>query len=116
MDIVIASDNDSSGIGQGKAKQAAEAIGARIAIPSTLGYDWNDVHVSQGLEAVKAALARDDRFKDFPPLMPDQTSFEYFDKPEPPDAIINYRDECCLEKPIVGGIFAPGGTGKGFFN
>jgi phage/plasmid primase-like uncharacterized protein len=115
MDIIICSDNDANGTGQEKAKHAAESIGARIVMPSIVGDDWNDVHVSQGLEAVKAALAQDDRFKDFPPLMPEQTSFEYFSEPEPPDAIINYRDECCLEKPVVGGIFAPGGTGKGFF-
>ncbi len=60
-------------------------------------------------------FAEPDPFKGFPPLTREQTTFESFEEPDPPDAIISYRDECCLEKPVVGGIFGSGGTGKGFF-
>ena len=35
-------DNDTSGVGQKAAKEAALAIGADFLIPSTVGYDWND--------------------------------------------------------------------------
>lgn len=41
-EIIICGDNDISGIGQAKAKEAALAIGAKLLIPSTQGNDWND--------------------------------------------------------------------------
>lgn len=41
-EIIICGDNDISGIGQAKAKEAALAIGAKLLIPSAQGNDWND--------------------------------------------------------------------------
>ena len=41
--IVIAGDNDKSGTGQRAALEAARAVGALVAIPSTQGRDWNDI-------------------------------------------------------------------------
>lgn len=41
-EIIIAGDNDISGIGQAKAKEAALAIGGKVLIPPTPGNDWND--------------------------------------------------------------------------
>ncbi len=54
--IVIASDNDASGTGQRAAMESARAIGALVAIPSTEGRDWNDVHKTEGLDAVRAGI------------------------------------------------------------
>jgi len=42
-EIIICGDNDISGIGQSKAKEAALAIGGKVLIPPTPGMDWNDV-------------------------------------------------------------------------
>ena len=42
-EIIICGDNDMSGVGQAKAREAALAIGAKILIPPTAGQDWNDV-------------------------------------------------------------------------
>ena len=41
-EIIICGDNDRSGIGQAKAREAALAIGGKILIPPILGFDWND--------------------------------------------------------------------------
>lgn len=41
-EIIICGDNDISGIGQAKARDAALAIGAKLLIPPTPGNDWND--------------------------------------------------------------------------
>jgi putative DNA primase/helicase len=41
-EIIIAGDNDESGFGQAKAKEAALAIRGKIMIPHPLGFDWND--------------------------------------------------------------------------
>jgi len=41
-EIIIAGDNDLSGIGQTKAKKAALAIGGKASIPPVPGMDWND--------------------------------------------------------------------------
>jgi putative DNA primase/helicase len=49
-EIIICGDNDISGIGQAKAKEAALAIGAKLLIPPTPGSDWNDV-LSGGFHA-----------------------------------------------------------------
>jgi len=40
-EVIICGDNDVSGIGQTKAREAALAIGGKVLIPSILG-DWND--------------------------------------------------------------------------
>lgn len=54
--IIVAGDNDESGVGQTKAKKAAEAVGGVVAIPAEAGRDWNDIHREQGAEAVKRAI------------------------------------------------------------
>ena len=40
--IVIAGDNDLSGIGQKKAIEAALAVNGQYLVPATAGHDWND--------------------------------------------------------------------------
>ena len=42
-EIIICGDNDISGVGLEKAREAALAIGGKILIPPTPGTDWNDV-------------------------------------------------------------------------
>ncbi|PTQ78378.1 putative DNA primase/helicase [Nitrosomonas oligotropha] len=42
LEIIICGDNDISGIGQAKAKEAALAVGGKVLIPLTPGNDWND--------------------------------------------------------------------------
>ena len=41
-DIIIMGDNDSSGVGQRVAREAALAIGGKYLIPESIGHDWND--------------------------------------------------------------------------
>ena len=41
-EIIICGDNDLSGVGQRKAKEAALAIGGKVLIPQIPGADWND--------------------------------------------------------------------------
>ncbi len=55
-EIIIAGDNDANGAGNKAAEAAGKAINARVIIPDTEGMDWNDVHVTVGLEAVQAQL------------------------------------------------------------
>ena len=47
----IAADNDEKGLA------AARATGKPYAVPALPGADWNDVHASAGISAVKAGLA-----------------------------------------------------------
>lgn len=54
--IVVAGDNDKSGVGQSAALEAARAVGGLVAIPSTDGHDWNDVHRTEGLDGVRAGI------------------------------------------------------------
>lgn len=42
-EIIICGDNDLSGIGQTKAREAALAIDGKVLIPSVPGADWNDI-------------------------------------------------------------------------
>jgi len=42
-EIIICGDNDLSGIGQSKAREAALSIGAKVLIPPVPDQDWNDV-------------------------------------------------------------------------
>lgn len=44
-EIIICGDNDLSGIGQTKAREAALAIGGKVLIPPIPGTDWNDLIV-----------------------------------------------------------------------
>jgi len=56
--IIIAGDNDASGKGQRCAEEAAQAVGALVAIPSEAGKDWNDIHRERGAQAVKVAIEK----------------------------------------------------------
>lgn len=53
--IIICGDNDESGIGQKKAKQAAAAVGGDVSIPPEVG-DWNDHLAAHGPESTREAL------------------------------------------------------------
>ncbi len=55
--IVVAGDNDSSGTGQDRAKQAAIKVNGFVAWPEKTDTDFNDVHKEFGLDAVKERLA-----------------------------------------------------------
>lgn len=46
--IIVCGDNDVSGVGQLKAKEAALAIGGKVLIPEIVGCDWNDVLTMEG--------------------------------------------------------------------
>jgi phage/plasmid primase-like uncharacterized protein len=59
VDIIICADYDDSGVGQAKAQEAAEAVGARVVLPSAAGMDWNDVACRYGLDAVRTAIPGD---------------------------------------------------------
>jgi putative DNA primase/helicase len=54
--LIIAGDHDHSGTGQREAKTAADTVHGVAVIPETEGDDWNDVHVRDGLNAVKLAI------------------------------------------------------------
>ena len=55
--IVICADNDESGIGQEKAKEAALAVGGVVAIPHDVGDDFNDVHLKLGVNGIRTMMA-----------------------------------------------------------
>ena len=52
--VVIAADNDESGIAVARSIQAA--TGCKIVFPPTPGTDFNDYHLSAGIDAVRAVL------------------------------------------------------------
>lgn len=54
--ILVCGDHDASGVGQAKAKEAAESIHGHWVIPPDTGMDWNDIHVRDGVAAVKTAI------------------------------------------------------------
>ena len=54
--IVVAADNDASGVGQCAAVAAAKAVNGTVTLPPTEGQDWNDVAVAEGLAAVRAGV------------------------------------------------------------
>jgi putative DNA primase/helicase len=53
--IIVAADNDDNKTGQDKAKEAAKAINAIVAIPPETG-DWNDYGQAHGKDALKVAI------------------------------------------------------------
>ncbi len=53
--IILAGDNDESGVGQEKAREAAQTVGGSVAMPPETG-DWNDVHQRDGLAAVQQGI------------------------------------------------------------
>lgn len=65
VNIIIAGDNDPDGGGQAKAHEAAAAVGG-VAVISTAVKDWNDLHVVEGLEAVRSAFDDDAVHDDAP--------------------------------------------------
>lgn len=54
--IVIAGDNDKSGVGQSAALDAARTVDGLVAIPPKEGNDWNDIHRAEGLSTVRAGI------------------------------------------------------------
>lgn len=54
--IVLCADNDESGTGEKAAAEAAADVGGLVAIPPREGYDWNDIHTAEGLDAVRAGI------------------------------------------------------------
>ena len=56
LPLLIAADRDLNGDGQAKAKQAAEASRAAVALPPVFG-DWNDAFMQYGEESTRRALA-----------------------------------------------------------
>lgn len=53
--LIIAGDNDKSGVGQEKAEEAGAEVHARVVIPAVPG-DWNDIFNASGPEAVRVAF------------------------------------------------------------
>jgi putative DNA primase/helicase len=49
VQIIIAGDNDESGVGQKAARAAALAVGGTYIIPDTVGMDWNDALTQEGV-------------------------------------------------------------------
>ncbi|KAA5975230.1 MULTISPECIES: phage/plasmid primase, P4 family [unclassified Pantoea] len=56
LPLLIAADRDLNGDGQTKARQAAEASRAAVALPPVFG-DWNDAFMQHGEESTRLALA-----------------------------------------------------------
>ncbi len=56
LPLLIAADRDLNGDGQAKAKQAAEASRAAVALPPVFG-DWNDAFMQLGEDSARRALA-----------------------------------------------------------
>jgi putative DNA primase/helicase len=54
--IILAGDNDTNGVGQRAATEAALAVGGNVAIPEQVAADWNDVCASKGADAVRAGI------------------------------------------------------------
>lgn len=54
--INVCGDHDVSEVGQTKGQEAADAVGGRLVIPKTPGMDWNDVAISEGLDAVREQI------------------------------------------------------------
>ncbi len=59
--IWIAADHDASGVGQRTGREAAQAVGGQCRYPESVGDDWNDIHVSEGIDAVRWALVGEGR-------------------------------------------------------
>ncbi|MFI0846578.1 DUF927 domain-containing protein [Mesorhizobium sp. IMUNJ 23232] len=53
--VMIAGDNDASGIGQSKALAAARLTGGVAVIPATTG-DWNDIGIAEGSDTIRTAF------------------------------------------------------------
>jgi len=57
-EIIIAGDNDLSGVGQDKANVAGKSISARVVIPTKAGSDWNDMACLNGMQTVNSAFVQ----------------------------------------------------------
>lgn len=56
--IILAADNDASTVGFLKATEAAQAVNGSVWMPDQVGFDFNDLHCSAGLDAVRSAFER----------------------------------------------------------
>lgn len=106
--IVICGDYDSSGTGQKKAEEAAEAVNGFAIWPEILDQDWNDIAQSHGIDYVKNSIAAvmDRREREsipsdvvslddsLPPPISESEYHEYLDSIPP---IESYTDEARAE-------------------
>lgn len=101
--LQIAADNDTPGIAAAKASQR------QYALPEIQGADWNDIHVSQGLDSVKQGLQR--------------LHDAWVEKPKP--KLFTHIDDLVIQKPdwLIDGLierdtlamcFGASGSGKTF--
>lgn len=101
-EFVVVADNDKSGIGQAKAKEAAEAVGGTVIIPPTEGQDANDYAQSGG--DLRALLTGEREW------FPMTRARDFFKKVSVPHWIID-------RYLLAGGIqmdFGASGSGKSF--
>lgn len=109
--LIIAGDNDESGVGQTAAQAAAKAAGGVFVVPPRVGMDFNDLAVQDGPEAVRGLLnstvevqGGDVSFDDL------IVSFDDLDKAERPRSVI--------EKIVPAGeatlLAGHGGAGKSY--
>ena len=56
--IVFCADNDSHGKGLEAARKAALPLNARVTMPEKTGWDFNDLYVKNGADAVRTALSK----------------------------------------------------------
>jgi len=56
--IVFCADNDEHGKGHKEAVEAALAVDGLVCMPEHVGYDFNDLHQEQGLDAVELCISK----------------------------------------------------------
>ncbi len=95
--ITICADNDESGTGQAKATEAAESAHATMVLPPHTG-DFNDLHIGEGLEAIRTLFRT--------PSAPLERPELRLDEGEWPDAI----DRALRHLATIGTIFDFGGV------
>ena len=97
VELVVAADNDEAGI------KAAKASGRPYATPKKQGYDWNDVFVEQGEEAVREGLSK--------AKLPDKLFTKAEDiEMTPPQWLIDGM----VEQEALSMVFGASGAGKTF--
>jgi len=97
VELVVAADNDEAGI------KAAKASGRPYATPRKQGYDWNDVFVEQGEEAVREGLSK--------AKLPDKLFTKAEDiEMTPPQWLIDGM----VEQEALSMVFGASGAGKTF--
>ena len=97
VELVVAADNDEAGI------KAAKASGRPYATPKKQGYDWNDVFVEEGEEAVREGLSK--------AKLPDKLFTKAEDiEMTPPQWLIDGM----VEQEALSMVFGASGAGKTF--